>query len=195
MLKRVLEAVSLVFEPFFVGLLTFLVVVKATPLGVREQALWFLVSILLSGLPPLLVLVYEKRTGKISDWFMYKREERQDVELAWTAGSALLALTTFFFSAPKLLFALALALFLISLVYSLINLVWKISIHTSLITLFVLCLVLFVSPIFLFSTILIFLVGFSRWYLHKHTLSQITFGSLLTLVISYLVFFFLKVSL
>ena len=188
-MKLFFEIITVVFEPFLVSFLTVLVVLHRSGLGSGQNLYWIVLSLVLGGVPPAVVLVYEKRKGLISDWFIAKREERYHVELAWVFGSLLLTLAGYFTSAPKGLLAIFLIYFVLGSVFTLINHWWKISVHAAMITLFVLVLILFESPLFLLASSLIFLVDYSRLYLQRHTLTQLSVGTLLTLIIAYGVFY------
>lgn len=193
-MKKFLQIISLIFEPFLVSFFTLAVVINRTNLTLEGKLLWFAISIVIGGLPPLVTLVIEKKLGLISDWFIYKREERRDVEIAWVGGSLALVIISVLLNSPHPLLAVYLDYFVLGVLFSLINLRWKISVHASMITLFVLALVLFESPIFVSGIFLIFLVNYSRWYLHKHTLAQLSGGTLLTLVVSYLIFAYFNLA-
>lgn len=188
MLTTFLQAVSLIFEPFLVGFLAIVAVIFTSGESFSSSIFWLVLSVVVAGLPPLLVLIYEKRKGMISDWFIVKREERRDVQLAWSGGSLLLTAGVYLLAGPRVLLAVSLDLFILALLFTLINLRLKISIHASVVTLLVLCLLLFGSLEFYPAILLIPLVAYSRWYLHKHTLTQLTTAVLLTLVVTLAVF-------
>ncbi len=189
-MKKLAEVISVVFEPFTVSFLALLLVVNSLNISFSTKVFWFVSAVLLGGLPPLVVLIYEKRVGKIHDWFMTNRLERRDVQLAWFFGSALFLLFASYFSAPRLLMALSLTLLLLSLLITFATLFWKISVHMVGVSLFVLLLLLVFSANFLFLTVLIPLVAWARMTLKAHTLSQVTVGSIVTIIITYAVFSF-----
>ncbi len=184
------KIISILFEPFSVSFLALLLVVNSLDISFNAKVFWFVFAVLLGGLPPLVVLIYEKRVGKIHDWFMTNRLERRDVQLAWFFGSALFLLFANYFSAPRLLMALSLTLLLLSLLITFATLFWKISVHMVGVSLFVLLLLLVFSANFLWLTILIPLVAWARVSLKAHTLTQVTVGSIVTILITYLVFSF-----
>lgn len=187
---KLAKFLSIVFEPFTVSLLALLLVINSLNLDFTEKLFWFAAAVVLGGLPPVVVLLYEKKIGKIHDWFMTNRLERRDVLVAWFFGSALFLLFANYFSAPRLLMALSLTLLLLSLLITFATLFWKISVHMVGVSLFVLLLLLVFSANFLWLTILIPLVAWARMTLKAHTLTQVTVGSIVTIVITYVVFSF-----
>ena len=188
MITRLAKIISAVFEPFTISFVALILVISSLNLNLQDKVLWFLIGIVLGGLPPVLVLIYEKKIGKIHDWFMTNRLERKDVQLAWFFGSALFLIVAQFQSAPRLLIALSATMFLISLLITLATFFWKVSVHMVGVTLFVLLMLLIYSPGFLWLVILIPLVAWARMKLKAHTLSQVTVGTIITIVITYTVF-------
>lgn len=182
---RIAKFLSAIFEPYTVGSFTLLLILSKVESSNQEKLIWLLVAFFVGVLPPLLVLIYEKRTGRISDWFMSIRKERRDVQLAWVAGSSFFTALALIYALPRLIQALSLSFFLLSLAITMINFYWKISVHTAMITLAVLVLVLSYSSGFVFLVILIFLVAWARIRLGAHTLSQVSAAALLTILITY----------
>lgn len=189
MTLKLAKIISVVFEPFSVSFVALFLIVLSLNLKLDEKIIWFSTAVLLGGLPPLLVLIYEKKTGKIHDWFMTNRLERRDVQLAWFFGSALFLVVAYLFTAPRLLLALATTLLLISLLITVATLYWKVSVHMVGVSLFVLLLLLVFSASFLWAASFIALVAWARVRLGAHTLSQVTVGSILTILITYAVFY------
>lgn len=188
MLDKFARMISICFEPFTISFVALFVVVSNLNLNLESKILWFLAEAFLSGLPPLLILIYEKKTGKITSWFIRNRLERRDVQIAWFVGSALFLILALFLQAPRLLLALSATMFLLSLVITVVTNYWKISVHMVGVSLFVLILLLVYSANFLWLALLIPLVGWARIKLGAHTLTQVTVGSFVTVLITYLVF-------
>lgn len=188
MLIKIAKIISIFFEPFTVSCVALVVVITNLNTSIELKIFWFLTAVFLAGVPALMVLIYEKKTGKIHDWFIRDRKERRDVQIAWFLGSALFFVATLVFHGPRLLEALALTLLLVSLLITIATIYWKISVHMVGVSLFVLIFLLVYSSSFLWLAILIPLVGWARVKLGAHTLTQVTVGSLLTILITYLVF-------
>ncbi len=188
MLNIFAKYISYIFEPFTFSFLTLLLVITNLDLNLSDKSLWLILAIVLMGLPPLWVYFYEKRIGKIKDWFMTNRVERRDVQFAWFFGALLFSLTAGFFEAPRLLLALALTIFTLSLFISLITLYWKISVHMMGVTLFVTVAVLVQSPSLAWLFLLVPLVAWARIRLKAHTYLQAALGTLLTFTATYFTF-------
>lgn len=187
-MKRLAQIISICFEPFTVSFVALTLVTLKLPLISEAKIIWFAIAILLGGLPPTAVYLYERKTGRIHDWFITSRVERKDVQLAWLLGSGLFFLTALFFDAPRLLLALSLTLVWISLLITLVSLFWKISVHMVGVTLFVMVLLLTYSATYFWALSLLPLVAWARIKLGHHTLSQVTVATILTIVVTYFVF-------
>ncbi len=179
---------SYIFEPFFTSTLAFALVLLKLGASVEEKLVWGLIALVLGGLPPLSVFLYERRVGKIKDWFITNRLERKDVHLAWFFGSAALSIIFWQLSVPRLLLATILSLFILSAVISLATLLWKISVHTVGVTFLVLILLLAYSSNYLPIVLIIGLVAWSRVYLGHHSLSQVSAATIITILVVYYVF-------
>jgi membrane-associated phospholipid phosphatase len=188
MLDKIAKIISIVFEPFTVSFLALILVIAQLEVSFEAKVFWFVTAVVLGGLPPLIVLIYEKKIGKIHDWFMTNRLERRDVQFAWFFGSGLFSLVAIWFSAPRLLTALSITLFVLSLVITVATLYWKISVHMVGVSLFVMLLLLVFSASFLWAVVLIPLVAWARVRLKAHTLSQVTVGSIVTITVTLIVF-------
>ena len=187
-MKKLAQTISIAFEPFTVSFIALVLVTLQLPLSAAANLRWFLVAAALGGLPPTLVYLYERKTGKIHEWFITNRLERKDVQLAWFIGSGLFFLVALFFEAPRLLLALSLTLVWLSLLIMIISLYWKVSVHMVGVTLFVMILLLSYSVNFWWLLLLLPLVAWARVSLGHHTLSQVTVASLMTVVVTYFVF-------
>ncbi len=180
--------VSYIFEPFLTTILAFLLVLISLNSNANQKLVWGLIALIVGGLPPLVIYVYEKKIGKIKDWLITNRLERRDVQAAWFFGSGLISLIFWYLQAPRLLIATCLSLFVLSAVTSLATYIWKISIHTVGVTFLILILLLVYSSAFLPAVLLIVLISWSRIYLGHHTLSQVSAGSIATILVVYYVF-------
>lgn len=188
MVKLLADTISIVFEPFTVSLVSLILITTQLKLGLESKLVWFLTAAVLGGVPPTAVLIYEKKIGKIKDWFITNRLERRDVHLAWFFGSVLFVVVAVLFQAPRLLMALSLTLMFLSLAIGLINSFWKISVHMVGVTLLIVVLLLVYSAGFLWAVVLLPLVAWARISLGHHTLSQITVATILTIIITFGVF-------
>lgn len=182
--------ISRLFEPFSLSFVALILIINHLGTSLNEKVFWFATAVILGGFPPLAVLVYEKKIGKIKDWFISNRLERRDVHFAWFFGSGLFSLVVYVFNGPKLLLALSLTLLIISFIVTLTSMYWKISVHMVGVSLFVLILLLVYSASLLWIAFLIPLVAWARVKVKAHTLTQVTVGSIVTLLVTYSVFKF-----
>lgn len=187
-MKKLAQVISIIFEPFTVSLIVLVLVTLQLPLPLEAKLKWFVVAVALGGLSPTLVYLYERKTGKIKDWFITNRVERRDVQLAWFVGSGLFFLIALFFDAPRLLLALSLTLVWLSLLITIISIYWKVSVHMVGVTLFVMVMLLAYSANALWLLVLLPLVAWARVRLGHHTLSQVTVATIMTIIVTYFVF-------
>ena len=188
MLVNFAKYISYIFEPFTVSFLTLLIVVSSLDMSLINKLQWLALAVVMMGLPPIVVYLYEKTTGKIKDWFMTNRAERKDVQFAWFFGAASFSLLAWYLEAPRLLLALGLTLLCLSLLITLVNFYWKISVHMMGVSLFVMIAIFVYSLALSWLVFLIFLVGWARIKLGAHTFLQVSFGAILTIVVFYTVF-------
>ena len=183
--KKIARIISEISNGFLTMMLTPLIAINTLPLETKERTIYSLVYIL-SPIFPYFIL---KKMGKISDYEFTKREERSPY---FTTISILFGIIYFFVRGldNQILTNISLNIFLVSSVITFITFFWKISGHMTYSTL------LFATLIYLFPTnpylFLLFIlspfIGWSRIVLEKHTLSQVTLGTLVTLSISILIY-------
>jgi len=181
--KILAQLISLLLSPMFV--LPGIIYYSLYKFTDKQQFwLFFLIINFLGILPILLIYFFLRKTGKISDWEISKREERHQLNAyALSVGLILIFFLRNWFS-PQL-FNVILLIFILFFIYALITLFWKISGHVLSITLAV-CLLLGIFNFNWLITLLIPLVAWSRVYLKRHTLNQVGAGFLLTFLIFYL---------
>lgn len=150
------------------------VAVTPSPLGWLCAALYITLTIVL----PCAYIVSLVRRGKATDFHLPNRQERMrplQITLALTTLAWILMLLL---QAPHLLQVVALANFVQTLLFFVVTFYWKISLHSAAAAgLAALCL-LISGALALPVLALVLLVGWSRLYLRRHTLSQITMGAI-----------------
>jgi membrane-associated phospholipid phosphatase len=143
---------------------------------------WFSIYIVFSTVIPLADLAWRRKTGRISDWHISRREERS-VPLVFGLGYALAGtLSMYLLDAPTELVAAMVSGLAVGLTALLITLGWKISLHTmgnallaTLIALvFAQC---WYSPLNLLLALGVVVTGTSRIYLKQHTPWQVVAGT------------------
>ena len=188
MLKKIALYISYITEPFLTSFLAFGLVLYSLDVLFSEKIVLGLIALILGAIPPTAVFLYEKRRGKIKDWFITTRIERRDVHLAWVFGSVFISIIYLQLGVPRLLLAATLSLLILSIVITLATYLWKISVHIVGITFLILILLLVFSSNYLPLVLIIGLVAWARIYLGHHTLSQVSAASILTILVVYYVF-------
>jgi membrane-associated phospholipid phosphatase len=186
MLKRkIARIISEISNGFMTMILIPVTAIFVSPLDTLNKTI-FILTYTLSPILPYFVL---KKMGRVTDYEFTNRKERPPYFSTITIifGILFLLLTTF---NSEILTRVSLNLFVVSTVVTLITFYWKISGHMTYST------VLFTTLIFLFpntpALFLLFLftpfIAWSRIALDKHTLSQVTLGTLIPLTISILIY-------
>jgi membrane-associated phospholipid phosphatase len=183
--KKIARIISEISNGFLTMILTPVIAINSSTLELKDKIIYTVTYILIPLLPYFILF----KMGKISDYEFTKREERPPY---FTTVSILLGLA--YLSVRTLgidkLSNLSFTIFAVSAVLTFITFFWKMSGHMTYSTL------LFATLIYLFPTIpvlyLLFLltpfIGWSRIALEKHTLSQVTLGTLVTLSICILIY-------
>ncbi|OGY23341.1 MAG: hypothetical protein A2Y57_00025 [Candidatus Woykebacteria bacterium RBG_13_40_7b] len=182
--------ISRLLNPFFVGVLSTVLVLFKVNLESNEKVFWFFLIVILGFFTPVLVLFYQKSKGIIADWNVKERSQRYWAQGVTTLSLFLVSWLSFALLDDKSLQAFLSASFLNAGATFLINRFWKISVHASSMTLFCLTLIFLYSFWYLPSILLIVLVSWSRLKLTYHTLDQISGGVIINLVITSGVFGF-----
>jgi membrane-associated phospholipid phosphatase len=183
--KRLARIISELSNGFMTMVLTPVIAIYTSTLDTFSK-LTLSIAYLLSSILPYFVL---KAFGRVSDYEFTKREERPPY---FTTIAILFGITSLYTSTlgNEIVTNVTLSMFLITTLMTIITYFWKISGHMTYSTF------LFVTLIYIFPNnpylYLLFLftpfIGWSRIELEKHTLSQVTLGTLLTLLISILIY-------
>lgn len=188
MIHKFATLITYTFDPILISLITIFLVIKSTSLGTGEKLGWYLLVLVVGVLPPVALFLYQRMTGRISDWYITKKAERKDVLLAVVISNLILVLVILFLKGPKILFVFSIISVVIDLVTYLTTFFYKISGHAMTVTLFVLVLILIYSPNWWPAIFLILLVGWSRYTLKKHTLGQLILGVFVSVSTTFLFF-------
>jgi membrane-associated phospholipid phosphatase len=171
------KALSTIFNPFLCAAVMFVIVSHAFSSSTR--AFWVLsaASILLYTVAPLVTLLYLYITGRISDFDMTDRYEREKIFLVIVVIDLLAAIAFTGAGAPVQIVAIAWGYWATALVTMIITRYWKISTHAFGITgpFAVMFLLFKLQP--LPYVPLVALVMWARLYLRAHTLAQVLTGA------------------
>lgn len=171
------DYLSRFFNVFSNSLAAMLVVVLVQQIPLSEKLFWLLVAIVSASIP-LAVYFYEYKKGDISSFWSPPLSERFRAHLSWAAAGIIFSLASFILDAPSLILALGIIFALIGLLNLALSSTLKISVHSQTITIFVLTAILAISANFVFMTVLIALVAWSRVYLKAHSLLEVSLGVL-----------------
>lgn len=183
---RLAQLISIIFSPLtFVPLLFFLLIISNT----HTNHEFIVAAILLYGLtflPVIGSLIYLKYTKRVSDWGIYKRDERYLLNNIAFVSVAIAAIIASFTTAAKIAHFMNFMLILAG-VFAIITRFWKISAHTSAVSLFVTAVVTWFGYRYIWLGIIVLLVAWARVYQKKHTLLQAGAGILITVFLFLLV--------
>jgi membrane-associated phospholipid phosphatase len=184
------KLVSSVFSPAVMAFVGTLLV--ASHIGTLTAWGWTFFEISLVIFIPLIFILWQLYKGRISDFDIYVRQQRNATYLVTIAMTTSLVIGMLFGNAPRLLLALMVASMLQMVIMYVVNLFWKISAHAAGVAGFAsVCTTLFpVAALFTLS--LIPLMVWSRVTLHRHTLRQTLAGAGLGLLLFQLAFIFIR---
>ncbi|MCR4324640.1 MAG: hypothetical protein NUV69_03050 [Candidatus Curtissbacteria bacterium] len=156
--------------------------------GLTSQQITLLVPLLLTLnlIVPVGIFLYLLKSGRVTDIDMTKREERH---IVWGVAtlSFLLSTTLVYFLANYLFFVISFTVFIVTLTLFIITFKWKISVHviTNTTSVFVINYLFDWKLLWLFAVVPV--VAFARFYLKKHTLSQILAGFAVGIIEPYII--------
>jgi membrane-associated phospholipid phosphatase len=182
---KIARIISEMFNGFMTMILTPTIAVFSSPIPITQKIILFFLY-LLSPILPYLTL---KKLGKVTDYEFTDRKERPPY---FTTITILFGVIFFFVLALNVetLTRVTMNLFVVSTIVTIITFYWKISGHMTYSTiLFATLIYLFpTTPALMFLFVLTPFVGWSRIALNKHTLTQVTLGTLIPLSISILIY-------
>jgi hypothetical protein len=184
--KKLAQTFSLILQPSVVAVLLYLVVSFSFAKGWRAW-LFFLIGLLFVSVFPVLVVLFLTKRGKISDPDLSRRQERFFPYLM-ICGCYFLALLIFLLiSAPLPLIVITCCYLGVTLVGTLVSLFWKVSLHLAGVAGPVTALTMLVHPYWAFLYLLLVPLGWARIYLDKHDLYQVVAGSMMSMVITFII--------
>lgn len=182
------RALSVIFNPFLNMTALFIIVSHAYSKSTPQFWLLSILGTLLFLGAPLVCLLYLYISGRISDFEMTDRPERQRVFAAFVVIYLIGAITLTWYHAPIQLVAITWGYWATSLAAMIITRWWKISTHAFGITgPFAVMFLLFKwQP--LPYVVLVPLVCWARVYLRAHTLGQVLAGIVLAIAATFIFF-------
>ena len=185
---------SVIFSPFIVPIVTAIFVVQKHATTSQEVMLWLAIVATFVTVLPILVIVLLFRFSKVSNLHLRAKEERL-IPLCFTLVSMIIGTIILdkIGASSKIIWA-CIAYIVNSVVFSAITPLWKISFHTSVTTGCIMVLVFLVNSNLVWLFLVVPLIAWARVYRERHTPLQTVVGSLLAIVNTMLVFYFLPIS-
>jgi len=186
--KKVKTRIARVLSDIFNGYITLILPILYATISSTLPSLYKIVISILITISPITIFLILKSMGKVTDFDMTDRKERPLYCITITLIIGLLYLVTFE-QGHSILSTITLNSLIISTVFTFITLFWKISGHMTFLTMTYTSLIYLIPSPF---TILLFpiipFVAWSRIKLKKHTVLQVVMGTLMSAMISALVF-------
>jgi membrane-associated phospholipid phosphatase len=187
-LEKPARLISAILNPYTVSPVTVLLICLHSNGDIGAALFWAALAIALSVLPVLGIILWLVRRNRLEGVFVQARRQRSTIYLLAIVCIGVSIAVLYWLGAPAVLIAAFLAGFLAMTIYMLINLRWKISVHTGFIaTAAALLLILYGVPA-LAGIPLLFLVGWSRVALGKHSTAQVIAGAIVAPLTVLLVF-------
>ena len=181
--KKTARIISMIFQPTFIPIILYLIVAIHFVQSLRGLYL-ALIGIGLIALAPIGWIYFLARYNKISDPDLPDRRERF-LPYIGIVGLYVGCLILFIYlRAPRQVLAITVSYILVTLVGAFISLFWKVSMHLAGVAGPVTALVVLVSPYFALAYLFLIPLGWARYILKKHTLSQIIVGSGISIFIT-----------
>lgn len=191
MKERIAKIISIVFNVYFIPPLSIILLsIKSYQQNYILSTIyrWDVVFVILFFLLPVISLFILRKSNKISDMDISIRIQRIPVEIAAVIVFVILYSITVIFQAPHLYQIFAFTNFFIMLTILCTTLYWKISMHSAMITMFITLIVLMFGLQYIILIPLIPLVYWARLTLKEHTIYQLLSGSLVSFLITYIVY-------
>ena len=183
-LARIAQIVSEVANPLFVALPTFLIVALDTAPNWQRGVLWWIVTSLGISAAPLLFVYQGVRRGRFSDHHLSVRTQRLVPLVVGLLCAAIALMLLLLLQASTALLATVAAVLVCGICTLAITTCWKISFHLVGAAGAATVLTLLFGPIGLVLIPFVALVGWARWRVGAHTVTQALAGTALAIVIT-----------
>ncbi|HLG75531.1 MAG TPA: hypothetical protein VKX46_03910 [Ktedonobacteraceae bacterium] len=189
-MKYLAHLISIVTNPLFVALPTFLIIAFATAPTATQALLWWGITVTSISFVPFLFVQRGVRRGVLSDYHVSRREQRFVPMMVALGSVALGFIALVLLRASVQLLATIVAVILAIVLSAIITvaLAWKISLHLVGMTGAVTVCVLLFGPRLLVLTPLIVLVAWARWKVGAHTWLQALAGIVLAIAVTLAVY-------
>lgn len=179
--------IALVIHPVVIGTLGLFTVVLTTLDNGEDQAFYLLLLMLLTFAPAALYLFVHFKGNVLEMLDLINREARLTPYILMIVGAVIAILVLVKIDAPRPLFIMTLVLLANEVVLGTVNFWTKVSIHAATPTFTAITLGYLVDPAWYWLIGLVPLIGWARVYGKRHTLSQVSVGTILAALISIIV--------
>lgn len=178
-LEILARVVSIILSPLLLWPLLFGYVLLDSQLSTSDRNLSGLIIFGVGIVPSILLFYFLKKSGRISDWELRRRQERYRFNLFVLGWSALMLFLLYNLHLSVLLKLGVVVVSWLTL-FTLITFFWKISAHSSTIMLVILLVSQKISIPFLWGLPIVALVSWARIYRQNHTFLQVIGGIFLS---------------
>ena len=176
---RIAHLVTEVLQPaVWAAVMTVVVALVASP-SLAAGARWGALAALFSAVIPFGAILHAKRTGRVTDHHISRREQRKGVLLVGVGSVAASLVLFVVLDAPRPLIALIAVMLVVLGGTTLVNQWWKMSAHAAVSAGSVAVLILLAGPPFVAGVLVVGLIGWSRVCLRAHTVAQVVAGAAL----------------
>ena len=183
------EIFSWVFFPPLVATVFFIFLVFWYSSDLTEGFTWLITVSPFLIFVPLVFFAVSYKLGWVSDIDLSERKERPAFLVVFVVSLLVLSIVLYFLGVPEKFFVYAFSGLVMATLASIITLYWKISFHTAITSSVITAILILGGLRFWPFIILVPLIGWSRVVLGKHSVLQVTGGSLLAFVVTYVIFY------
>jgi membrane-associated phospholipid phosphatase len=197
LLTKTAEAISIIFNPFLLGLIILLMTVYKTKFPIDIKFAWYVAVIVINGFIPSVIYFALRSIGYVfDDGLSNGKVHKQRLILL---ASLLLLVTIEFlilvFTGGTQPFLAVLTGGMLTIILGIsITYFWKISWHSAVTTLFSFMLIYIYSWKAWYAIIVLLLIFWSRLYLKRHTIWQLMAGLVIAILVVYGTFRFYNLS-
>ncbi len=149
---------------------------------------WTMLTLVFSTIIPFAAIYYYWKRGKVSSLHLDKREERWRFFIVSLSSAGVGAFVLHKLDAPPALTVSMINYVLLAIVMMFITFFWKISLHASTVSAFAMAIIMVFGVKFIWVYFLILPVLWARFYLKKHTISQLVAGTFVAGIITFFTF-------
>ncbi len=187
-MKKFAVIISYLSDGTLISLVVFFLFASKYEPSYAKSIGWTLLTLVFSTIIPFSAIHYYWKKGKVSSLHLDKREERWRFFIVSLISAALGAFVLNRLDAPPALTVSMINYVLLATVMMIITFFWKISLHASTVSAFAMAIIIVFGYKFWWVYALILPVLWARYYLKKHTISQLVAGTFVAGIITFFTF-------